>query len=61
VRLGVLDRRWMSPLARSKEVRGWDGVFGDRGVTLDEATTCIGLGAIGRSETDAESSIAVSV
>lgn len=40
-RLGVRDRRWMSALARSNELRGWRG---ERGVAIMEVGTCGGLG-----------------
>jgi len=44
VRLGVLDRRcWRSARARSKELRGWRTVEGERGVEVLDCCATFGL------------------
>jgi len=44
VRLGVLERRcWRSARARSKELRGWRTVDGERGVEVLDCCVTLGL------------------
>ena len=59
VLLGVLDLRWMSALARSKELRGCRAKDGERGVDIDDGTR-VGLLAekdIERSDVGVDSSM----
>lgn len=48
VRLGVRERRWTSARARSKELRGWIGMLGEREVVCDaDAVWAEFVGVIG--------------
>ena len=40
VRLGVLERRWKSARARSKELRGCKAAVGERGVEMTDVCGC---------------------
>ena len=59
MRLGVLERRcWRSARARSKELRGWRTVEGDRGVEVLDCCGMFGLEKdIDLSEVGVDSSI----